>query len=215
MKRKLQRIAALFILSGMLSSCTLLDNLGFDTYDYMGESVTATYDGESETAAMLLPLIDILITDSINLPLFDNMGDAIGLYRDAVLRHMLETEYARYSGNTALIEKASAVYPELQITQIIPADDFEATMYQYFGGNVKLNHESGEVFTYLKKVEGYICDMIPKATGITPEILSVDETEKTYRIRFRCVAEDAEETYHALIIKREDGTLYFKRLETA
>ncbi len=214
----MKRFLALCLSLLFLNSCSLLDAFGFDTYDYMGETVTATHTGDSAEAALLLPLLDILITDSVELPTFDNMADAIDLYRDAVLRYMLETEYAKYSGNTGLIEKAAEKYPELQITQIIPADDFEATVYRAFGGDVKLGHKDGNVFKYLKKVEGYICNVAPADYGITAEILSVDETEKTYRVRFRCV-DGGEETgesapvYLALIIKREDGTYYFKRLE--
>ncbi|MBE6599342.1 MAG: hypothetical protein E7638_07875 [Ruminococcaceae bacterium] len=199
----------------MLFSCTLMDDLGFDTYDYMGEAVTATHTGDSETAALLRPILDILITDSTELPAFDNMGDAITSYRDAVLRHMLETEYTKYSGNRRLIEEAAEEYPELQITQIIPADDFEYTVYRYFGGDVKVSHKDGGVFRYLKKVEGYICNMVPADGGVEAEIISVDETERTYRVRFRCTADETTSEYTALVIKREDGTYYFKKLERA
>ncbi len=213
MLKSIRRLMPMLALLGMLTSCTWLDNLGFDTYDYKGETVTITHNGDSETAQGLLPLLDILITDGVTLPVFNSTGDAISLYRDAVLRHMLETEYGRYSGNTALIEKAAKAYPELQITQIIPADDFEATMYEHFGGDVKINHKDGAVFKYLKKVEGYICNMVPKASGVVAEILSVDETDKTYRIHFRCRLEaELSEEYVALVIKRDDGTLYFKQL---
>ena len=96
---------------------------------------------------------------------------------------------------------------------MIPADDFEATMYEYFGGSVKIVHRDGTFFKYLKKVEAYISSIVPDDSGIVPEILSVDETAKTYRVRFRCTAEDGtEKEYFALIIKREDGTHYFKKL---
>lgn len=210
---KKQIVAALLLSSALLSSCTLLDKLGFDTYDYMSEEITASLEIEGETAKKIDSMLAILITDSVVLPEFENMGDAIDLYRDAVLRHMLRNGYSKYSGNTALMEKAAKEYPEYQITQMIPADDFEATMYEFFGGDVKISHRDGTLFKYLKKVEAYTCNIDPKDNGIVPQILSIDETDKTYRVRFRCVAEDsAGDEYFALIIKRTDGTHYFKKL---
>jgi hypothetical protein len=196
-----------------LSSCTLMDKLGFDTYNYMGEEITASYEGDSDTAKKLLPMLSVLITDSVFLPEFDNMGQAIVLYRDAVLSHMLENGYSKYSGNAELIAKASAEYSQYLITLIIPSDDFERTMYEYFGGSVKISHGDGTLFKYLKKVGAYICGMVPSESGVSAEIISVDETEKTYRVRFRCIAADGTEAeYFALIIKREDGTHYFKQI---
>jgi len=207
------RSISTFLLAGILSSCTLMDRLGFDTYDYMSEPVVRSYSTDSEPAGFILPMLDILITDSIHLPEFRNMGDAISLYRDAVLLYMLQNGYSRYSGNAALIEKAEKEYPEYQITQIIPGGEFEATMYEYFGGDVKITHKDGNVFKYLKKVNAYICVIIPADRDIVPEITSLDETEKTYRVRFRCRTEDETSgEYFALIIKREDGTFYFKKL---
>lgn len=206
-------VLAAVLMSGFLTSCELFDRLGFDTYDYMGEAITATHSGDSETAEKLLPVLSVLVTDSVILPEFENMGQAIDLYRDAVLRYMLKHGYAKYSGNAELIAKAEEAYPEYQIAQMIPADDFEATMYEYFGGSVKIVHRDGTFFKYLKKVEAYISSIVPDDSGIVPEILSVDETAKTYRVRFRCTAEDGtEKEYFALIIKREDGTHYFKKL---
>ncbi len=214
MKRLKKRIGgAVLLLSVLLSSCTVMDKLGFDTYDYMGEEVTLSHGADSEAAERLLPMLSVLLTDSVTLPEFENMGEAIALYRDAVLTEMLQNGYSKYSGNVELMKKASEAYPEYQITQMIPADDFEAAMYEYFGGDVKISHRDGVFFKYLKKIEAYICPVLPKDNGIVPEILSVDETPKTYRIRFRCVSEDAAgEVYFALIIKREDGTHYFKKL---
>lgn len=212
-KRRLCAVLAILIFTGMLTSCTLMDKLGFDTYDYMSEPVVRSYSTDSETAERLMPMLDILITDSITLDEFENMSESIDLYRDAVLRHMLQNGYSKYSGNVDLIEDAEKEYPEYQITQIIPADEFEATMYEYFGGDVKITHRDGAIFKYLKKVNAYICNIIPEDRGITPEITSVDETAKTYRVQFKCVAEDeASGEYFALIIKREDGTYYFKKL---
>ena len=206
-------ILSVILLSGSLLSCDLMDKLGFDTHDYMGEEIIASHNTDGETAEKLLPVLSILVTDSVFLPEFENMSQSIDAYRDAVLRQMLKFGYSKYSGNRELIEKAAEVYPEYQITQIIPADDFEAAMYEYFGGDVKITHRDGVFFKYLKKVEAYISSIVPTESGIVPHILSIDETAKTYRVRFRLSAADGmEKDYFTLIIKREDGTYYFKKL---
>ncbi len=198
-----------------LISCGLLDKLGFDTYDYMGEEVKYIHEPNDETALMLEELLMILITDSPKLPTFDNMSDAIREYRDAVLEYMLAGGYAKYSGNTALIEKAVKQYPEYQITEIIPESEFEATMYQFFGGDVKITHHDGNRFKYLPAVGAYISLVATTNSGLYADITSLAETEKTYRVRFTVCSDEndtASPEYFALIIKREDGTFYIKKL---
>lgn len=202
----------------MVSSCTscttvaeIVDKLGFDTYDYMSEEVHTTYDTDSDTAVVLADLIQILVPTLVP---FDNMNDAISAYRDTVLTYMLESEYARYSGNMALIAKATEVYPEYQISEIIPAADFEATMYRYFGGSVKISHKDGSRFRYLSKVQAYISLSSPISDDSQVHITSIGETDKTWRVTFTVVKGQVEsEPYFVLIIKRDDGTLYFKQLD--
>ena len=197
----------------ILSGCALADKLGFDTYDYMSEAVTTTHESDSETAVILEEFLDILITDSIMLPEFDNMNDAIDLYRDAVLTYMLDTGYSKYSGNTALIEKASTEYPSYNITQLIPEREFESTMYRCFGGNVMITHKDSARFKYLPKVGAYISPVTPVSGGLYGEINTLYETEKTYRVWFTVLGEGlVSDEYFALIIKRDDGTLYVKKL---
>lgn len=214
MKKKL--LAPVFFCILVLTSCGIADKLGFDTYDYMSEKIIKSHDVNGETADTIEKLLDVLITDSTNLPTFEKMSDAIREYRDAVLLYMLEEEYAKYAGNTELIEKAAKAYPEYTITQIIPVSEFEATMYRYFGGNVKITHRDGERFKYLPKVGAYISPSVSERTNLSAVITELNETEKTYRVRFIVTAEGVEsEEYFALIIKREDGTLYFKKLLTS
>ena len=57
----------------------------------------------------------------------------------------------------------------------------------------------------------------PEFSNLKADIIYLAETERTYRVRFRAVA--AEEwdgmvypEYFALIIKRDDGTYYIKKL---
>lgn len=213
--RCIASIVGLLILAASFTSCKLFDRLGFDTYDYMSERVIRTISPDSDTAAELSLLLDVLITDSPSLVLFDNTADAIRYYRDAVLEYMLRTDYAKYSGNRALIEKANAKYPEYQISQIIPESEFEATMYRCFGGSVKISHADGGKFKYLPDIGAYISMIDSSDSGYYADISGIDETEKTYRVRFRVKSSDddiASDEYFALIIKREDGTLYIKKL---
>ncbi len=200
----------LFSLFGCSTLTTLLDKLGFDTYDYSSETVHTTHDPTGELAQTLCEMLRILTPELVE---FDSMGEAIAAYRDPVLTHMLETEYARYSGNMELIAEAAQSYPEYQITQIIPAADFEATMYRYFGGSVKISHKDGQLFRYLKKVEAYISPSAPAPDNCVISILTIAETMKTYRVRFTVTQGDVTSSpYFALIIKRDDGTTYFKQL---
>ncbi len=211
------RYFAIIFLVFPMTACSAvnewLGKFGFDTNDYMSESVTDVCETDGEEAQVITDMLEILTAVSPNLQEFNKMQEAIPLYRDAVLTYMLETEYARYSGNQTLIEEASREYPEYQITQIIPAKDFEATMYQYFGGNVRISHKDGQVFRYLKKVNAYISPVTPvnNECGIT--ITAIEETANTYRVNFTVFA-DAETSrdYFALVIKREDGTHYFKQI---
>lgn len=210
---RISRLTAALLCLLLLTSCTILDKLGFDTYDYMSENVLRTHEAEGETAVMLEDVLNILVTDSPELIPFEYMGDAIKAYRDAVLDYMLETGYSKYSGNTALMSEAAEKYPEYSITQLIPEREFEATMYRYFGGDVMITHGDGSRFKYLEKVGAYVSAVPMSDSGYRAEITAVSETEKTYRVWFFVGSENVRsDDYFALIIKRDDGTLYIKKL---
>ena len=217
--RFLRTLTALVLLAGMLPSCGLLDKLGFDTYDYMSESVIRTHDANGETAAGIEELLMVLVTDSLVLTTFDNMGDAIPAYRDAVLEYLLVSDYAKYSGNTKLIERAMEKYPEYQITQVIPEIEFESTMYRCFGGDVMITHGDGNKFRYLPDAAVYVPMLATTRHGYYADVTALTETEKTYRVRFKVKSEPEaagtpveSDEYFALVIKREDGTMYMKKL---
>ncbi|MGN1346022.1 MAG: hypothetical protein ACI4V1_04500, partial [Eubacteriales bacterium] len=185
----------------------------------MSEEVTQIHTADDDTAVMLEELLQILVTDSPRLTTFERMSDAITAYRDAVLEYLLWTDYAKYSGNTALIERAMQEYPEYQITQVIPEGEFETTMYRCFGGSVMITHRDGSKFKYLSGVGVYIPLVATTDSGLYADITSLAETEKTYRVRFRIKSTPSEDgsmtesdEYFALVIKREDGTLYIKKL---
>ena len=217
--RFLRTLTVLCLLAGMLPSCGLLDKLGFDTYDYMSESVTQTHDANGETAVMIEDLLMVLVTDSLILTTFDSMADAIPAYRDAVLEYLLASDYAKYSGNTKLIERAVKHYPEYQITQVIPELEFESMMYRCFGGDVMITHGEGNKVRYLPDAAVYVPMLATTDHGYYADVTSLTETEKTYRVRFKVkskpdtAGEPAEsDEYFALVIKREDGTMYMKKL---
>lgn len=214
MKNKILLLLVCLISLAMLSSCSLMDKLGFDTYNYMGESVTATHPADGDISDKLGELVGILVSDSPVLDTFNDMNGAIRCYRDEVLTYMLESGYSKYSGNTDLIGKAEDAYPQYHITQIIPAGEFEATMYRVFGGSVKLTHKDGEIFRYLDKVGAYISPVMPGGSELYPEITYIGETERTYRVRFFVSSNEGRmsDEYFALVIKRDDGTLYIKKL---
>lgn len=201
----------------MLSGCSgrdFLATLGFDTHDYDGEPLLQTYDGESETATELSDMLKILLLDDPILTRFSSAKEAMTSYRDAVLNYMLNQNYSKYTGNITLLDQAKEAYPQVQIAAIIPGDDFENTVYTYFGGKQKVKNETSTLFVYLDKVDAYISVAQPQVSDIVYQIDRIEETENTYRIYFTCILhEQVSPTYKALIIKREDGSCYFKYLQ--
>lgn len=123
MRKKLTVLVLFCII--IVTSCSLTDKLGFDTYDYMSESIDSVHDIHDETAAEIYEMLEVLVSDKTVLPTFDNMNNAIREYRDAVLMLCLKAATRKYSGNTELIEKAEKSYPEYTISQIIPESDLK------------------------------------------------------------------------------------------
>ncbi len=201
-----------------LSSCSapreFLATLGFDTHDYEGEPVTATHEPDSDIAAELSEMTGILTINSPYMPEFKNGKTALSQCRDAVLNFMLNTGYAKYTGNIELLDKASQEYPQMQFSVIIPATDFRTTVYKYFGGKEKADNKDGKLFTYLEKVDAYVTAAQPQQNRVQVTPSLIEETENTYRFTFTCKCDDAESPeYFALIIKRADGSCYFKYLK--
>ena len=203
----------------MMSSCSLGDALlsamGFDTYDYESESVLEVLSADSEEIPPLVEMIRILTVNNPYMPEFDSSSEALNRCRDAILNYMLCTGFAKYMGNTDLIEKAQSDYPELRLISVIPAKDFENCVYTYFGGNTKVSHKSGELFKYLEKSEAYTAVTVPIESNIKVEVIKCEKTAKTYRLKFKCSLDGVESpVYNALIVNREDGSSYFKSLKT-
>lgn len=224
MKRSVFRRALPFLLVLCtllpLTSCgaaeRLLSRLGFDTHNYRGEKTLVDHEPDSETAQSLASLMGSLSVNSPFLTPFSGAKEAAQACRDAILNRMLEQSYARYVGNAVLLAKAAEAYPQMQINVLIPADDFEAVVYADFGGSEKIANKDGAMFRYLEKIDAYTTAASPQPSAVVTKVLSCEETERTYRLIFRNFLDGAESpAYFALIIKREDGTLYIRELSEA
>ncbi len=219
MKQKCFRTLPLFFLLPyllILSGCSsngLLSLLGFDTHNYRGEELIALHDPNSETVQELLDMTRSLTVNTAELTPFSGAKDAADACRDAILNYMLENGYAQYAGNRDLVARAAAAYPQMQFSVLIPADDFEAMIYLLFGGNEKIANRSGTIFRYLDKVDAYTTPANPQASQVVTTATYCEETERTYRLYFVNTLDGVTSPeYFALLIKRDDGSLYFKEL---
>lgn len=222
MRRPAFRIIPLFFLLPyllLLPGCAaegLMSVLGFDMHNYRGEETLAVLDPNSETVQSLVSMTRILTVNTPYLTPFEGAGEAANACRDAVLNSMLETRYAQYAGNTALLANAAKSYPQLQISILIPADDFEAMIYTTFGGSEKISNRNGDIFRYLEKVNAYTTAATPQSSSVSTTVTYCEETERTYRLYFvNSLDGVTSPEYFALIVKRDDGSLYFKLLETS
>lgn len=217
-KRSVFRRGLLLLLSFAILSLTacgegLMDRLGFDTHDYLGEPVVTVHENDGDTARQLADMTRTLTVNSPILTPFSGAKEAADACRDAVLGQMLGEDYARYAGNSVMLEKAEEAYPGMQISVLIPADDFESVIYATFGGSEKITNKNGALFSYLDRVRAYTTAMPPVESEVVTTVLSCEETARTYRIRFVNTLDDVvSPTYFALLIKREDGSLYFASL---
>ncbi len=218
MKRITKRAALplLFLLLLSLGGCAaegLLSRLGFDTHNYRGEPTLAVLDENGEEARRLAALTRTLTVNTPRLTPFSGAKEAAEACRDAVLNRMLEESYAQYAGNRALIERAAEAYPQMQISVLIPAADFEAVIYATFGGSEKVTNKSGALFQYLDKIDAYTTAANPQPSEVTVTVVRLEETERTYRLWFRNSLDGVTSPeYFALIVRREDGSLYFREL---
>lgn len=204
----------LFTLCSCSAAREFLATLGFDTHDYEGEKIIKTYETDSDTAKTLADMVKIMTVNSIDIPEFHGTAEAIKLCRDAILNRMYSENFAKYAGNPDLIEQAHDANSRVDFSVVIPASDFENTAYKYFGGKEKITNESGKMYYYVESIDAYITAAQPFEWEIDINVVSVEETENTYRLVFNCSLDDkTSDTYFALIIKRPDDSLYFKYVE--
>ncbi len=211
------RILKLFlcgVFALLLCSCSLYDILGIDTHDYAGETSIKTHENDGELAKEIIEIIPMMVQNSPYLCEFDSPTKAAKLYRDSILCAVLARNFAKYNANTELIAETREKYPTYELTTVIPAVDFESTVYRYFGGTASVDNASTKLFTYLEKVDAYISVGIGVDSGANVEIASLYETENTYVCTFSCAMNgETSPFYKILCMKRDDGTFYIKTLE--
>ena len=191
----------------------LMTALGFDMNDYENEEIVRTLKDDSDTYAEIVKMIGILTLDSARIEPFETPREAASGNRDAILNYMLNTGYAGYSGNSALLEEASREYPQYNITTLIPVSDLESTVYRYFGGDASIRHDNSVRYTYLSRVSAYTTTGQPLSVTVTVKVKNIVETEHTYRVSFTLSDENGDTaTYTSMIMKREDESLYMRYL---
>ena len=185
--------------------------LGFDTHDYEGEAVIEVHETDSDIALELADMVSILTVNSAKIPEFKGTTEGIECCRDAVLNSMYSRNFAKYAGNSELFKDAMEMYPQMDFSVLIPANDFENIAYKYFGGKEKITNESGEIYEYIENIDAYITVAKPVGSAMEVTVLSVEETEKTFRMEFETSLEGEKEgKYFALFIKRDDDSIYFR-----
>lgn len=210
-KMRIAHRAALLAVLALLAPSSL-SCVSTEAVNYSHEEVVGVVEAGSETYRELTDKLGLLTLDSIELPEFEGSREAFGLFFDSVLNYMSGKNYARYAGNSALIDKVNEEYPDLDIIEAIPASEFEATMYESFGGSVKLSHSSGRLFRYLADADVYVPLTAPVNGGFDLAVHRILETENTYRIEFSLSMGEKSKGYLALAIKRADGSCYFETL---
>lgn len=211
MKTHLAAIAAILSLC-FLVSCTgiggLSASLGMKR-EYSVEDITASVASGSEEWLQLYDMLHMLTVDSTEIEEFDSMKTSSESCRDSLLNYMYGRYYEKYAGNLDRIEEIIEKYPEYNIIAAIPQSDFEALMYKYFGGSVKITHKSSELFTYLKGGNVYIPVSAPIESGVDITLNSAYKTENTYRLSFTVSSDVSSSDYYAILVRREDSSCYF------
>lgn len=178
------------------------------------EPVKATLPADGEVADKLSGMVRMLSVNSPIIPEFDDITEAMEKCRDSVLYYMLTKSYGKYTGDIEKLDHAVAEYPRMQITNLIPAREFEETVYASFGGTKKITNESGRLFVYLEKVAAYTSVTMLDDDPVKVSIVELSETENTYRMTFRCEAGGVTSPdYRGIFMKRDDGTVYFYKVE--
>lgn len=213
--RRFCLVPAMALLLVLLTSCSAWDSftslLGFDTRSYSEESVIASRLGDAELEKTVSGAVRMLTMNEPYLAEFESSSEAIRKCRDSVLNYMLDVNFSRYTGNIDLLDAAAEKYPHMKITNLIPAAEFYQTYYRYFGGSTKVTGSSGEYFSYLDKLDAYTALSHPISPEFSVSFEALDETENTYRIVLHVTVDGIDSpSYNIMMIKREDGTLYFR-----
>ena len=212
-----KRILA-FFLTALILLCTAgcgeesaSDILGGKVEDYSGEEAIGDIDSATVISSMTLT-VTALTVNSIDLPEFSSPSEIVGTCRDAILNHMLATDYSRFSSNTKLLSEISQQYPDMTVTAAIGIKDYESAVYQLFGYSGTVRHSETKRFGYLSKVTAYVPIAPAVSNNVALDIQSAIETEHTYQMSFFAMLEDeSSPLYTALFIKKDDG-MYLQSL---
>ncbi len=221
-RRRMRTGTLILVLSAtvlLLVSCVAGSNalwirglFGWDLKDYLAESTEQTLCADSPVTEDLIGRVRILLSNRIELEEFRTTSEAVELYRDAILNDMLREHYSIYTGNANAIQAAASAYAHSTYLTLIPAEDFENTVFRYFGGTT-VRQEGTQRFPYLDRVESYTTAGQAKDCKITVLPSSVEETASTYRMRFSLSdGTDTQDGYTAVFVKRDDGSCYWKSL---
>ena len=216
-KKLLPAAAALLLITMLLSGCAVTDAvcsiLGIDAKDYSEEEKIADIEPDSETAATLLGIADILTCAGKNILTFDKMKDDIDGCYEATLNYLGSRYYGKYCADSAMFDKLAAEYPEYEVNTLIPEADFENAVYRFFGGKHKVSHRSVGFYVYLDKIDAYLYMAKTKSAVIRSELLSAYETENTYHADIRFYTDDETPTVcHIIWMKRDDADPYLYKV---
>ena len=209
--RKFALLALALVL--VLCSCSSIKN-GASVENFLGEEVIAEFYSEHGREAEFKKILSVICANGEPLYEFSSPKKMASLYRDRILSYLVNTGYAKYTGNAQKIAEAEKKYPKKRISILVPESDFEYLVYSNFGGENSVKHENGVVFTYLSKVNAYT---VAGQVAYIPdeiEIQSVKETENTYIVNFYSIYGGVYSKLHrAVFVKRSDGTLYLGKLD--
>ncbi len=204
----------------LLGSCMASSNVlwikglfGLDISDYLAEPVQKELQPSGTAATILTDMVQILVSDNFALKEFQGTAEAVKLYRDDILNHMLRNNYALYTGERSAISAVKEAYPHTSAATLISAESFENTVFRYFGGTT-VSHGDGEVFSYLRQAGYYSSPLQGRECRVDVAVTKLEETEHTYRMHFYLTdGTEISESYLAVFVKRTDGTCYWKALQ--
>lgn len=179
---------------------------------YQNESVEGTLDSDGAVAQELCSTVECFLSGNVHLKEFKNGNEALRLYRDELLNSLMRRNYSAYVGNASLCAAVSQSYPHVTASALIPQDDFEAVATHCLGLS-SVSNGNGTLFSYLPMAACYIPPTQALPLTVRMSVLSLEETENTYRLFF--TLEDTEgqsACYRAMFVKRGEATPYLKTL---
>ena len=208
-------LTAVFLVSCVAGSNPLWIRgiFGVDAANYEVEPIENTLAIDSDVSVTLCDMVEILVSNGVELKPFRSVTRAIKLYRDCILNDLLRDHYTDYTGNAEALGALDAVYPNHSYLVLIPERDFEAAAYRYFGGG-SVQHRNGEVFEYLGRADAYTSPVRAWNASAAVSIVRLEETLHTYRMTFSLVDGTDSADYLAVFVKRDDGSCYFYALES-